>query len=315
MKKIKSSLKRIINNNNLIYIVFHNLYGYLIYFLNTISDYSIEKKKFYKKLGYPLNLKNPQSFNEKIVWKKIYDRNPLLPKTSDKYEVRSYVKDIIGEEKAKEILVPLLYVTDKPEAIPFDDLTLPYIIKPNHASGMNIIVTGGEINKKEIIKTCQKWLKTPYGLKKLEWAYQPIKRKIIIEKLLQDENDKLPKDYKFHVFHGRCFFSITISDRTGNLSAIRFNRNWEHLSSVSADGFPSKDLKVEKPKNYEMMLGIAEKLATPFDYVRVDLYNINGQIYFSELTHYQQSGMLKFEPVSFDFELGKKWILKPGYWK
>ncbi len=315
MKKYKLFFKRIINNNNLIYIVFHNLYGYLIHFLNTISDYRIEKRNFFKKLGYPLNLKNPQSFNEKIVWKKIYDRNPLLPITSDKYEVRSYVKDILGEEKAQEILAPLLYVTEKPEIIPFDDLALPYIIKPNHTSGLYIIVTNEKINKKEIIKTCQKWLKTPYGLKKLEWAYQPIKRKIITEKLLQDEKGKLPKDYKFHVFHGRCFYLIIISDRMNNLSVVRFYRNWEHLSSVSVDGFPSKNLKVEKPRNYEKMLEIAEKLAEPFDYVRVDLYNINGQIYFSELTHYEQSGNIKFEPVSFDFELGKKWILKPGYWK
>jgi hypothetical protein len=107
----------------------------------------------------------------------------------------------------------------------------------------------------------------------MEWAYQPIKRKTIIEKLLREENGKLPKDYKFHVFHGRCFYSIIISDRTDNLSAARFNRDWEHLSSASAEDSPSKDkdLKIKRPKNYEILLGIAKRLAEPFDYVRVDL--------------------------------------------
>lgn len=316
LNKLFSILKKN-QKNTFLFIFIKRIAVFSIYFLNKISNYQIEKIRFYKKIGYKLNLKNPRSFNEKIVWRKIYDKNPLLPLTSDKYQVRSYVKDILGEDTAKEILIPLFYATDKPKTIPFEELNIPYIIKPNHASGLKIIVENDKYDKQKIIKTCQSWLNMPYGLEKMEWAYQPIKRKIIIEKLLCERNGKLPKDYKFHVFHGRCFYSIIISNRTNNLSAVRFDRNWEHLSSVFAEGFPSKnkDLKLKKPKNYETMLEIVERLAEPFDYVRVDLYNINGQIYFGELTHYQQSGLLKFEPVSFDFELGKQWNLKSEYWK
>jgi len=114
-----------------------------IYFLNKIYDYQFTKIRFYKKVGYPLNLKDPQSFHEKIIWKKIYDRNPLLPVTADKYRVRSYIKEILGEDKAKDLLIPLFHVTDKPETIPFEKFPSAFIVKPNHASGLKIIVEDG----------------------------------------------------------------------------------------------------------------------------------------------------------------------------
>ena len=112
---------------------------------------------------------------------------------------------MLGEEKAKEILIPLSYVTNQPETIPFERLPSAFIVKPNHTSGRNIIVENGHFNKKEIIKTCQRWLKIPYGLEKLEWAYQPIKRKIIIEKLLHEDDGKIPKDFKFYIFFVSSF--------------------------------------------------------------------------------------------------------------
>ena len=312
MNKIYKKTKENIKNNNFLFIVLIAIRAYVIYFLNKISNYKLEKIRFYKKAGYQLNLKNPKSFNEKIVWKKIYDRNPLLPITSDKYQVRSYLKKVLGEEKAKEILIPLLYVTDKPETIPFERLPSSFIVKPNHASGLHIIVENGNFNKKEMIKTCRRWLKTPYGLEKLEWAYQPIKRKIIIEKLLLDDDGKIPKDFKFNMFHGKCKLVLVMFDRMNHPSISTFDEEWNFLS-VKIPYLQGP--KIKKPKNYEIMLALAEKLSKPFDYVRVDLYDLNGKIYFGELTHYPDSGILKFEPSSFDFELGKYCKIEPEYWK
>ncbi|MCJ7656728.1 MAG: hypothetical protein MUO55_02975, partial [Candidatus Atribacteria bacterium] len=242
--------------------------------------------------------------------------NPLLPGIADKYEVRSYIKKVVGEEKAKEILIPLLYVTYQPETIPFERLPSAFIIKPNHASGLYIIVEDGHFNKEEIIKTCRRWLKTPYGLKKLEWAYQPIKRKIIVEKLLREDDGNIPNDFRFNMFHGKCKLISVSFDRMNkmnNRSTSYFDEKWDFLS-VKNPTRPQGP-KIRKPRNYEMMLELTEKLSEPFDYVRVDLYNLKGKICFGELTSYPASGTVKFEPQSFSFELGKYWKIKPEYWK
>ena len=312
MNKIYKKTKEKIKNNNFLFIVLKTVRAYGFYFINKISNYQLERRRFYKILGYPLNLKNPKSYNEKIVWKKIHDRNPLLPITADKYKVRSFIKELLGEERAKEILIPLLYVTDKPETIPFERLPSSFIVKPNHASRLHIIVEDGHFNKEKIIKTCRRWLKTPFGLEKLEWAYQPIKRKIIIEKLLLDEDGKIPRDFKFHMFHGKCKLVYVVFDRMNHPSISTFDEEWNFLS-VKIPYLQGP--KIKKPKNYEIMLALAEKLSKPFDHVRVDLYNLNGKIYFGELTHYPDSGILKFEPSSFDFELGKYCKIEPEYWK
>ena len=313
MNKIYQRMKEKIKNDNFLFIVLKSIRSYSFYFLNKIFNYKLEKIKFHKEVGYQLNLKNPQSFSEKIVWKKINDRNPLLPITTDKYKVRSYIKEVLGEEKAKEILIPLLHVTDQPETIPFERLPSSFIVKPNHASGLKIIVENGHINKKDIIKTCRRWLKTSYGLEKLEWAYQSIKRKIIIEKLLLDEDGKIPRDFKFHMFHGKCKLVYVVFDTMNYHSMSYFDEKWNYLSVKKPTRPQGPNIK--KPKNYEIMLELAEKLSEPFDYVRVDFYNLNGKIYFGELTHYHLSGTGKFEPSSFDFELGKHWKIEPEYWE
>ena len=314
MNKIYQKTKEKIKQYTFLYTVLINIRTYVIYFLNKICNYRLEKMRFYKELGYELNLKDPKSFNEKIAWKKIHDRNSLLPITADKYLVRSYLKEVLGEEKAEEILIPLLYVTDKPETIPFERLPSTFIVKSNHASGRNIIVENGHFNKKELIKTCRKWLKTPYGLEKLEWMYQPIKRKIIIEKLLREDDGNIPKQFNFYMFHGKCkSVHVIFGNKINNPPISFFDEEWNFLSVKKLNRLPGP--KIKKPKNYEIMLKLAEKLAEAFDHVRVDLYNSNKKIYFGEFTHYTASGTLKLDPSSFDFELGKHWKIKPKYWE
>ena len=310
MNQIYQKIKEKIENHDFFYIALKNIVDHACYFLNKVSVYQLEKIIFYKKLGYRLNLKNPRSFNEKVVWKKIHNKNPLLPVTADKYQVRTYLKKILGKEKAKEILIPLLYVTDQPETIPFEKLPSAFIVKPNHASGLNIIVENSQFNRDKIIKACQKWLKIHYGLKKLEWAYQPIKRKITIEELLYDEDGNVPKRFKFHIFHGKCKLVRVFFDKI-HVSLSHFDEKWNFLPVKMST--LSQGAKIRKPKNYKSMLALAEKIAEPFDYIRVDLYNLNGKIYFGELTHYPNSGRGRFEPNSFDFKIGKYWKIKPEY--
>jgi len=313
MNFLYKRLKEKIKNHYTLFIILYNIRAYALYFINRISHYQLEKIRFYQKLGYLLNLKRPQSYNEKILWKKIYDRNPLLPITADKVQVRSYIKEILGEKQSKEKLIPLLYVSDQPETIPFDKLPPAFIIKPNHASGRTIIVEDGYCNQKDVIRTCKRWLKTSYGLEKLEWAYQSIKRKIVIEKLLRYDDGKIPARYNFYRFHGKCKSVHVMLDRMNNTLISFFDEKWNYLNLRNPDR--PQGPKIKKPKNYEIMLGIAEKLSKPFDHVRVDFYSLNDKIYFGELTHYTASGIIKFEPQSYDFELGKYWKIKPGYWK
>ena len=178
--------------------------------------YEGEKNRFLKRHGYPLNLDNPKSFNEKIVYKKIFDRNPLIPRTADKYRARQYIRDRVGWE-ADNHLIPLLWVGKNPEDIPFDRLPDEYIIKPNNGSGRYILAErdngsvkydinyihkeGINLSNKEIIDECKDWFKTIHGAGWYEWAYQEIKPLIVIEKLLKDNKNNIPNDYKFFMFN------------------------------------------------------------------------------------------------------------------
>jgi len=313
MNKIYQKMKEKVKNYNFLFFLIVAIRSYSIYFLNKLSNYQLEKITFYKKVRYRLNLKKPKSFNEKLVWKKIYDRNPLLPVTADKYRVRSYIKEILGEDKAKDLLIPLLYVTDKPETIPFEKFPSAFIVKPNHASGLKIIVEDGHFNKKEIIKTCRRWIKTPYGMEKLEWAYHSIKRKIVVEKLLREEKTNILKEYLFHMFHGKCKLILLIYDRMNNFSMGYYDEKWNILPVKKPNRRQAP--KIKKPKNFKTMLRLAEKLSKPFDFIRVDLFNLNGKIYIGELTHYPDSGVGKYDPISFSYELGKNWKIESKYWQ
>jgi hypothetical protein len=314
MNRIKNIIYKNIKKHEALYIFFKNLKIYILYYINKISNNRLERNAFYKHLGYKLNLKSPESFNEKVVWKKINDRNPLLPVITDKYQVRSYIKNILGEKKAEEILIPLLYVTDKPETIPFDKLPAGYIIKPNNAAGRRIIVEDGDVvDKEDAIKTCKRWLRIPYGLDMMEWSYFPVKSKIIIERLLRDDNGNPPKELKFYMFRGKCKLVYLILDKLNNPFRSCYDEKWNILP-VRKTKRPQGE-KTKKPKNYEDMIILAERLSKPFDFLRVDLYKLDGKIWFGELTNYPYSGKLKFIPQTFDYELGKYWQIQPEYWK
>ncbi len=278
--------------------------GFLVK-LESFLGYPMEKKKFFKATGYELNLDDPVSFNQKIVWNKLYDHSPLRTLVADKYRVREYLASALGSDEAGKIGIPILHVSDDPGTIPFDQLPEEYIIKFNHESGSNLIIKDGpQANRKIIQLQCKKRMARDYGLRKREWAYVHIERKLIIEPLLRDAHGRLPDDYKFHMIHGKCAFIQVDQERFTFHSRTLYDQEWNLLpvSYQYRQGEP-----VKKPVKLDYMLNLAHRLSQPFDYIRVDLYEIDGKVYFGELTNYPESGDGKFDPVSFDFELGKKW--------
>jgi len=331
--KLSHALKKIIKK--LFRTIYYSYTGYQLYdFIQKLSGYKKEKQSVYKDLGYYPNLKNPQRFTEKLFWKKIYDRNPLLPVVSDKYRVRQYLIEVMGQKKAEKILIPLLYILDNPENIPFDILKEEYVIKPNHGAGMIILAENIEGRtrytihdfpkttilydcksaREEILKICRKWLSIPYGFHSHEWAYQKIKRKIVIEKLLRNIEGKIPEDYKFHIIHGKCYSILIIYDKFAVKKVARYKPNWEYLYENN-EKYTMLANYIEKPEKLNYMINLAELLGRPFDYIRVDLYLVDGNIYFGELTNYPTSGHAPFIPDSLDFIWGSQWKLTPKYWK
>lgn len=254
-----------------------------------------------------MNLKAPKTFNEKILWKKIYDRNPLLSLTADKYGVRDYIRQRLGSARAEQILIPLLHVSKSPDDIPFSRLPENYVAKANQGSGWNVIVKDGYPTSNEVRTLIDAWLRAPYGLSKLEWAYQDIPRRVVFEEFLTDEDGKAPKDYKFFMFHGQCRMILVDSDRFGQHTRTLYTPEWQKLEVTLR--FPGGSA-VDKPGNLDRMIRLAEELSAEFDFVRVDLYSVRDRIYFGELTHYPGSGMSAFVPNQFDHELGSYWNLK-----
>ena len=259
--------------------------------------------------GYEINYLNPKTYNDKINHKKLFDRNPLLPLTANKYLARAWVADQLGTDA---VLKPLLYVTDNPDDIPWEDLPADFVIKPNHLSGAYRIIRDGNIDLDDILTACKNWLSRQYAPFSMEWAYLPIKPVILIEQLL----DNRPESYKFHTFNGKVQFVKVIS---GGIEAKK-NRcftffdpaTWGKIP-VTWDKYGHED--IPRPAQLDQMIEYAEKLAAPFDYVRVDFALAGDQIYFEEMTHYPTGGHSTIHPVSFDREWGDLWAITPHYWE
>ena len=274
------------------------------------EEYKKEIIRLYKdKTGHDLDLESPKRYTEKIQWMKLYGITPLISKLSDKYEVRNWVEERIGQE----YLVPLLGVWDTFDDIDFDALPDAFVLKTNNASATNIIVKSkSTMNKKRMKQKLDYWIKRPFGLLSgLELQYMAIKPRIIAEEnLMTGDMTDLP-DYKFFCFDGKVFCSYTMVDYTFNHENGRlgfFDRDYKLMAAYRAD-YTRISEQIPRPKNYDKMVEIAEVLSKDFSHVRVDLYNIDGKIYFGEMTFTTNSGYTKFVPDEFDYELGEQWVL------
>lgn len=277
---------------------------------NLIKITKLIPDKIYLKLLYrynfnkKLNLEEPKTFNEKIQWLKLYNRKDILTDLVDKYKVREYVKEKIGQD----YLIPLIWVGDNPDDIPWDNLPNSFVIKANHGSGQNLIIKDkNNIDKKNIEKIIQRWLKYDHYLVGREWAYKNVRRKIIIEKYIKAEDGSNLKDYRFFCFDGNPKFitvDINIIDKTRKSTKRNlYDLDWNFID-VEISYPNEKNAKIPKPKKLNEMIEISKCLSKEFKHVRVDLYENEGQIYFGELTFYHQSGFGKFKPEKYDSIFG-----------
>lgn len=272
--------------------------------LGIIPDRLYLRMLYRIKTGRKLHINNPKTYSEKLNWLKIYDRNPLYTKLVDKYEVRDFVSNRIGEEH----LFPLLGVWDRFEDIDFEKLPDRFVLKCTHDFGSVVIVDDKKnFDLETARKTINDELKFNFFYRGREWAYKNVKPRIIAEENMQMDSNRLV-DYKFFCFGGQVNFMYIAQGRGVDLRYDFFDRDFNHLPVVN--GVPNADVIPDKPENYSQMIEFAEKLADGINNVRVDLYNLNGRIYFSEMTFYHNGGMLAFDPYEADVELGKNFILE-----
>ena len=273
-----------------------------------------ERQLFRQVTGRELDLDGLPQVADKLVWKKLHDRNPLLPLVADKYRMRRYVQAVLGREAAEAFLVPLRHATDDPSTIPFDALADAYIIRVNHASRRNIMVRDPRrANRSQIVAQCRSWLNRPYGLKLHEWAYQPIERKVVVETLLLDDDGNLPSDYKFYVIHGKCRLIMAVYGRHTKTHYGYYLPDWEPVEVEGQHGLLAS--RQARPERLDEMLRMGEALGKHFDFIRVDCYLVQGRIYVGELTNYPEAGYINWQPKDARIRLGAHWNLEPGYWR
>lgn len=289
------------------------LHGVIRRFFEFIEPYLSDEK--YLKLiylyyiGKGLNLKRPRTFNEKLQWLKLYYRNPLYPKLVDKATVKSWVEGIIGIE----YIIPTIGVWDRFEDIDFDTLPRSFVLKTTHGGGGDGVVICKDKNTLNIEKAKKKLLrdlKTNIAEYYKEWPYKTVHPRLLAEELISISDGSELLDFKLLCFNGRVKCSFVGSNRfgEGGVHTTYYDRDWNRLpfersKSAEKSGIP-------KPENYELMVQLAEKLSKDFPFVRVDLYEANGKVYFGEVTFFPGSGLLAFQPNKWDEIIGS-WLTLP----
>lgn len=264
-----------------------NKYGWLFW----LPDKTYLKVRYYQHFKKRLNLNNPQTFNEKLQWLKLYDRNSLYTNLVDKYEVRKYIAETIGEE----YLIPLIGVWDRFEDIDFSKLPNQFVLKCTHDSGGLVICKDKskldiEVTRKKINNP----LKRNFYYLGREWPYKNVKPRIICEELLKTKDGRLPIDYKFHCFSGEPDnVMVCIGRDSGSPKFFFFDTEWKLLRYNVAGINAANDFTLPKPKKIDEMFEIARELSIGLPFVRVDLYCEEEKIYLGELTFFPQSG---FDP-------------------
>jgi len=254
---------------------------------------------------HKLNLKDPRTFNEKLQWLKLYDRCPEYTKMVDKALVKDYVTKIIG----KEYIIQTIGVYDKVNDIDFEKLPNQFVMKCTHDSGGLVICK--DKSRLDIMAAKQKitrCLKNNYFYTWREWPYKELKPRVIIEEYLEEENSNSLKDYKFFCFNGIPKAIFIATGRPYDTRFDFYDIDFRHLPFTN--GHPNANKPILKPTNFYKMKELASKLSVNIPHVRVDFYEIKGQVYFGELTFFHWSGLVPFEPESWDYTFGN-WINLP----
>ena len=266
-----------------------------------MNDKKFLQKKYFLKFGKKLDLNNPKTFNEKLQWLKLYDRNPEYTKMVDKYAVRSYISKKIGQE----YLIPLIGVYNKFEEIKFEELPNQFVLKCTHDSGSTIVCKDkNQFDFDDAKKKINRKMKMNFYYVGREWPYKNVKPKIIIEKYMEDNEQSELRDYKLMCFNGKVKCSFVCSERysESGLKIDIYDLEWKKMEVKR--NHPNSSIEIAKPKNYEIMIELAEKLSKGIPFVRVDFYEIEGKLYFGELTFFPGSGLKEFIPEKYDNILG-----------
>lgn len=274
-----------------------------INYLNSkkISDVEYISRIYYENTGEKLNLKNPVSYNEKLQWLKLYDRNPLYTVLVDKFEVRKFVTERIGEK----YLVKLYEVKEKFDDIRFELLPHKFVIKATHDSNSIIICT--DKSKFDFIKSrkkLQSCLKLNYFYFSREWPYKNVKPKLICEEYLEDTSQGLI-DYKVFCFNGIPKFIQVHFDRLKKHRVNNYSTTWEYLDVQISNFSNDKHKAIPKPRKLNELLELASLLSRNLPQSRIDFYIVKNKIYFSEITLFHAGGMALIKPKSFNIELGR----------
>lgn len=288
----------------------YKLFGFLgrKFEFKFLSDEMYLKLKYRSVFGRKLNLKNPKTFNEKLQWLKLYDRNPIYSVMVDKYEVKNFVSKLIGDQ----YIIPTLGVWNDFDEINFDNLPEQFVLKCTHDSGGLVICKNkNQLDKNEAKLKIEKSLQRNFYYEGRQWPYKNVVPKIIAEKYMVDESGFELKDYKFFCFNGEPKIMYIASDRGKNGEDIKFdfyNMDFVHLDITNGHSMSNKTMR--KPDSFDKMKQLASVLSKNIPHVRVDFYDINGKVYFGEMTFYHHSGFCHFEPEKWDEKLGS-WIKLP----
>lgn len=272
-----------------------------------MDDKKYLEKKFAVKNGYPLNLSNPKTFNEKIQWLKLYDRRDIYTIMVDKYAAKSYASQRIGDE----YIIPTLGVWERPEDIDFSILPNQFVLKVTHDSGGLVICKDKRsIDVDEIRTKMRVSLSRDYYIIHREWPYKNVPKRIIAEKYMEDNQTQELRDYKFFCFSGEPKALYIAQDRQKDEETKFdfFDMDFQHLPFTN--GHPNASVLPLKPINFELMKELARKLSENIPQVRVDFYEVNGKVYFGELTLSHMSGLAPFDPFEWD-EIFGSWITLP----
>lgn len=264
------------------------------------------KMLFRLRMGYPLNVDTPQTYTEKLQWLKLYDRRPEYTHMVDKYEVKKYVANLIGEQ----YIIPTIGVWDRIEDIDFDSLPNQFVLKTTHGGGnTGVVICKNKETfdiyacKNKLRKSLRKDIYKDYR----EWPYKNVKPRIIAEQFMTDSNGEL-NDIKFFCFDGVPKAMLIATDRNTNVHFDYYDMDFNHFPFEQ--GGPNATKPICKPLNMDVMKSLAEKLSQNIPHVRVDFYNVDGKIYFGELTFFDSSGFAQFNPEEWDYIFGS-WINLP----
>ena len=273
----------------------------LLGFYRSMPDEKYLRLMYKARTGSYLNLKRPNSFNEKIQWLKLYDRNPVYHAMVDKYESKKYVARMIGED----YIIPTLDLWDRVEDIDFSSLPMQFVLKCTHDShGIVICKDKQKLNIPKAKKVLKKGLKRDYYLPYREWVYKDLSHRILAEEFIS-EDEATPADYKVHNFNGEPKIILVCKGRYEDqgLTEDFYDCEWNHLD-VKRPHIPNAKEPIPKPDLLEELLEVSRKLSQGIPFVRTDFYLIKGKLLFGEMTFYPASGFETFEPKSFDRILG-----------